>query len=165
MIFDVSKRYRIDLREMDNDFGDWFALTDQLMPDLIRDGRILGRVLENTLVDLFENFELHDTPEFDLVLNGTTRVEVKSTTGVGGINFQPSNMIGAGRVYDYDIHEQKTRELDYYLAVDRQELPIIELYCIPSEIENVSKENNRGNMKGSFTKREWNEHKMNFGGY
>lgn len=164
MIFNVRKRYRIDLREMDNEFGKWFSLSGKLMPDLIRDGRILGRVLENALVELFENFELSDTPEYDIVLNGIARVEVKSTTGTGGINFQPSNMIGAGRSYNYEAHKQKTEELDYYLAIDRQELPIIELYCIPSEIENVSKINTRGNMKGSFTKNEWDQHKKQFGG-
>lgn len=165
MLFETDKRYTIDLTKIEGDFGEWFSLSEKIIPDLLRDGRILGRVLENALVELFENFTLHTDSSFDILLNNKDRIEVKSTGADGSINFQPSNMIGASRSYNYELHELKTLELDYYLAVDRTNLPIIELYCIESNIDNVSKKNTRGNMKGSFTKNEWNKHKLNFGGY
>lgn len=161
MRFDINKTYVINLENLEGDLGTWFRLSANILGDLLSDGRILGRVLENALCDTFDNFKLNGDSSFDIDMEDV-KLEVKSTLSNNGINFQPSNMIGAGRSYNYDLHKQKTEELDYYLAIDRKNLPIIEIYVIPAEIENVSMANRLGSMKGSFTANEWAKHKAKF---
>lgn len=162
MMFELNKTYRINLENLDNDFGTWFKLSRKIMgDDFLKDGRILGRVLENTLCSVFENLELNEDSSYDIRM-GDLKLEVKSSTSANGMNFQPSNMIGASRSYDYDLHKKKTEEIDYYIAIDRSSLPMIEVFVIPSDINNVSLVNRNGNMKGSFTAKEWKKHKELF---
>ena len=162
MMFELNKTYRMNLENLDNDFGTWFRLSREIMgDDFLKDGRILGRVLENTLCSVFENLELNEDSSYDIRM-GDLKLEVKSSTSANGMNFQPSNMIGASRTYDYDLHKKKTEEIDYYIAIDRSNLPIIEVFVIPSDINNVSLMNRNGNMKGSFTANEWKKHKELF---
>lgn len=162
MIFELNKTYKMNLENLDNDFGTWFRLSRKIMgEEFLKDGRILGRVLENTLCSAFENLELNEDSSYDIRM-GDLKLEVKSSTSADGMNFQPSNMIGASRSYDYDLHKKKTEEIDYYIAIDRSSLPMIEVFVIPSDINNVSLVNRNGNMKGSFTAKEWKKHKELF---
>ena len=162
MMFELNKTYRINLENLDNDFGTWFKLSRKIMgDDFLKDGRILGRVLENTLCSVFENLELNEDSSYDIRM-GDLKLEVKSSTSANGMNFQPSNMIGASRTYNYDLHKKKTEEIDYYIAIDRSNLPIIEVFVIPSDINNVSLMNRNGNRKSSFTAKKWKKHKELF---
>ena len=161
MKFDINKNYKIDLTRVEGEFGTWFKISESIIPDLIRDGRVLGRVLENALCSIFDNFTLHKEEDYDVEVDGL-KFELKSTGSNNGIHFEPSSMIGAGRKYDYELHKQKTEDLDYYLAIDRTNFPIIELITIESKIENVTMINARGNLKGNFTEKEWQRKKEQF---
>lgn len=159
MILEMNKVYIINLAEINSEIGSWFKVSMQLFPDLLTDGRILGRVLENVMSSLFSNVSLSESVDCDLKVNNTFKVEIKSSLKNGGINFAPSNMIGASRKYNFEEHTEKTKELDYYIAIDRSKLPIIELIPIESKIENVSLTNRLGNKKANYTAIEWNKYK------
>tara|TARA_R110002096_G_C14113602_1_gene680091 strand:+ start:58 stop:519 length:462 start_codon:yes stop_codon:yes gene_type:complete len=100
--------------------------------ECMQDGRFLAFVLEHRVAALIPGATLMESnADYDLECD-LGRFEVRAMTK-RGINFAPSNMMGAGRTIDPLGFAAKLGRIDGYLVVDVVTFPIMQVHLVRSQ--------------------------------
>jgi len=128
--FNNQKNYKIDLKNS-MQFG---PLDSLRLAGIFRDGRIAGLIMKHLVSVMFSNMELNscEDPSYTIIDSKYgTRYEVRVVTK-GGVMTCPSYMIGASRSYNELEHEEKLKNIDYFIFIDITESPIFKFFSVPS---------------------------------
>lgn len=114
---------------------EFFGLDVSILCERFKDGRISGLLSENVVDNVFDNIHKVETEKsnYDVIDDLTnTKIEIRVITK-NGVKLIPSNMIGAGRKYNYKKFMEKLDLIGYYIFVDVRELPIMRIFSISSD--------------------------------
>ena len=93
---------------------------------LLKDGRVLGLILEDLITDIFKNINFSDDGK---ILCNNTLSEIKVLTNHGSVLCK-SYMTGFGRSFNQHEHISNVKETDYYIFVDNTSSPILKVIPI-----------------------------------
>jgi len=142
---EMSKTYEVSL-ENKIQFGD---VGKTGLQRIFSDRRILGLACEELIASMFDNMELSDskTTPYDVIDSNNKKYEVrtvgKSTTTC------PSYMIGIGRKYNKEAHQEKLDNIDAIIFIDTNDLPSLKIYPVDAKHPDLLTKNL---TRGQFTK-------------
>ena len=114
----LNKTYEFDLTDTMS-FGD---IKQERLYEFFKDGRNASFMLEEQLIHWFpELTRVEGNKDHDHVGENGVKYDAKNFTK-GGLNFMPSNQIGAGRKFDSIIAYEKANKL-VYICCDIVEFP------------------------------------------
>ena len=109
MKLELNKTYDFDLTDTMS-FGD---IKQERLYEFFKDGRNASFMLEEQLIHWFpELTRVEGNKDHDHIGENGVKYDAKNFTK-GGLNFMPSNQIGAGREYDVVIAYEKANKLVY----------------------------------------------------
>ena len=109
MKLELNKTYDFDLTDTMS-FGD---IKQERLYEFFKDGRNASFMLEEQLIHWFpELTRVEGNKDHDHISENGVKYDAKNFTK-GGLNFMPSNQIGAGREYDEVIAYEKANKLVY----------------------------------------------------
>jgi len=118
MKVELNKTYEFDLTDTMS-FGD---IKQERLYEFFKDGRNASFMLEEQLIHWFpELTRVEGNKDHDHVGENGVKYDAKNFTK-GGLNFMPSNQIGAGRKFDSVIAYEKANKL-VYICCDIVEFP------------------------------------------
>ena len=126
-------------------FGD---LNQDEIIDILSDGRFSTPLIEIQLCKWFPLIHVKGNKDHDHIDNDGNLYDAKNFTK-GGLNFMPSNQIGAGRKLNKEIAIEKANKL-IYICVDITQLPTLQIIFVKGN-KLAEKYNN---FKIPFKKRE-----------
>jgi len=114
----LNKTYEFDLTNTMS-FGD---IKQERLYEFFKDGRNASFMLEEQLIHWFpELTRVEGNKDHDHISENGVKYDAKNFTK-GGLNFMPSNQIGAGRKFDSVIAYEKANKL-VYICCDIVEFP------------------------------------------
>jgi len=118
MKVELNKTYEFDLTDTMS-FGD---IKQERLYEFFKDGRNASFMLEEQLIHWFpELTRVEGNKDHDHVGENGVKYDAKNFTK-GGLNFMPSNQIGAGRKFDSVIAYEKANKL-VYICCDIVDFP------------------------------------------
>ena len=118
MKLELNKTYDFDLTDTMS-FGD---IKQERLYEFFKDGRNASFMLEEQLIHWFpELTRVEGNKDHDHIGENGVKYDAKNFTK-GGLNFIPSNQIGAGREYDEVIAYEKANKL-VYICCDIVDFP------------------------------------------
>ena len=118
MKVELNKTYEFDLTDTMS-FGD---IKQERLYEFFKDGRNASFMLEEQLIHWFpELTRVEGNKDHDHISENGVKYDAKNFTK-GGLNFMPSNQIGAGRKFDSVIAYEKANKL-VYICCDIVEFP------------------------------------------
>ena len=118
MKLELNKTYDFDLTDTMS-FGD---IKQERLYEFFKDGRNASFMLEEQLIHWFpELTRVEGNKDHDHIGENGVKYDAKNFTK-GGLNFMPSNQIGAGREYDEVIAYKKANKL-VYICCDIVDFP------------------------------------------
>ena len=118
MKVELNKTYDFDLTDTMS-FGD---IKQERLYEFFKDGRNASFMLEEQLIHWFpELTRVEGNKDHDHIGENGVKYDAKNFTK-GGLNFMPSNQIGAGREYDEVIAYEKANKL-VYICCDIVDFP------------------------------------------
>ena len=118
MKVELNKTYDFDLTDTMS-FGD---IKQERLYEFFKDGRNASFMLEEQLIHWFpELTRVEGNKDHDHISEDGVKYDAKNFTK-GGLNFMPSNQIGAGREYDEVIAYEKANKL-VYICCDIVDFP------------------------------------------
>ena len=118
MKLELNKTYDFDLTDTMS-FGD---IKQERLYEFFKDGRNAAFMLEEQLIHWFpELTRVEGNKDHDHIGENGVKYDAKNFTK-GGLNFMPSNQIGAGREYDEVIAYEKANKL-VYICCDIVDFP------------------------------------------
>ena len=118
MKIELNKTYEFDLTDTMS-FGD---IKQERLYEFFKDGRNASFMLEEQLIHWFpELTRVEGNKDHDHIGENGVKYDAKNFTK-GGLNFMPSNQIGAGREYDEVIAYEKANKL-VYICCDIVDFP------------------------------------------
>ena len=118
MKLELNKTYDFDLTDTMS-FGD---IKQERLYEFFKDGRNASFMLEEQLIHWFpELTRVEGNKDHDHIGENGVKYDAKNFTK-GGLNFMPSNQIGAGREYDEVIAYEKANKL-VYICCDIVDFP------------------------------------------
>ena len=109
MKLELNKTYNFDLTDTMS-FGD---IKTERLYEFFKDGRNASFMLEEQLIHWFpELTRVEGNKDHDHISEDGVKYDAKNFTK-GGLNFMPSNQIGAGRKFDSVIAYEKANKLVY----------------------------------------------------
>ena len=114
----LNKTYNFDLKNTMS-FGD---IKTERLYEFFKDGRNASFMLEEQLIHWFpELTRVEGNKDHDHISEDGVKYDAKNFTK-GGLNFMPSNQIGAGRKFDSVIAYEKANKL-VYICCDIVDFP------------------------------------------
>ena len=114
----LNKTYEFDLTDTMS-FGD---IKQERLYEFFKDGRNASFMLEEQLIHWFpELTRVEGNKDHDHISEDGVKYDAKNFTK-GGLNFMPSNQIGAGRKFDSVIAYEKANKL-VYICCDIVDFP------------------------------------------
>ena len=118
MKVELNKTYDFDLTDTMS-FGD---IKQERLYEFFKDGRNASFMLEEQLIHWFpELTRVEGNKDHDHISEDGVKYDAKNFTK-GGLNFMPSNQIGAGRKFDSVIAYEKANKL-VYICCDIVDFP------------------------------------------
>mgnify|MGYP001374832678 FL=1 len=118
MKVELNKTYYFDLTDTMS-FGD---IKQERLYEFFKDGRNASFMLEEQLIHWFpELTRVEGNKDHDHISEDGVKYDAKNFTK-GGLNFMPSNQIGAGRKFDSVIAYEKANKL-VYICCDIVDFP------------------------------------------
>lgn len=120
---ELNKVYEFNIKKYSFD-----ELSSNEVIDILKDGRFSSPFIEKSIEKWFNNLEhIVGNKEYDYISPDGQKYDAKSFTK-GGMKFMPSNMIGAGRVFDFSKCVDKINEHNLiYILCDIVEFPQIRI--------------------------------------
>ena len=89
-------------------------LPADMLKAVFKDGRVFSHLIEAWVAQEYNITHIKGCRGHDFVCgdNGIIKIDQKSFTG-GGLSFTPSNMKGQGRIFDRNVFEKKTKDLQF----------------------------------------------------
>ena len=128
MKVELNKTYDFDLTDTMS-FGD---IKQERLYEFFKDGRNASFMLEEQLIHWFpELTRVEGNKDHDHISEDGVKYDAKNFTK-GGLNFMPSNQIGAGREYDEVIAYEKANKL-VYLCCDIVDFPKVRVIALSGD--------------------------------
>jgi len=120
MTIKLNKTYHFDLTDTMS-FGD---IKKERLYEFFKDGRNASFMLEEQLIHWFpELTRVEGNKDHDHISENGVKYDAKNFTK-RGLNFMPSNQIGAGRKFDSEVAYDKANKL-IYICCDIVDFPIV----------------------------------------
>jgi hypothetical protein len=104
----------------------FLPLSDSVVCELFKDGRVASKFLEHSIPLWFTNLEFVDATGYDHINKKTgTKYDLKGFTE-NGANYAPSNMIGASRKINLAEMHSHAKTINYIFS-DITEFPIVRI--------------------------------------
>ena len=128
-------RQRFTLRWNVNDLSEALLITSEDVSEYMTDGRRISFILERRLRLEHPGWMLapSEGASYDLIDPEGGLWEVRSLTA-GGVYFNPSNQVGAGRRFDEGGFREKLSGLRGFILGDITTFPEVDIYTIPVEV-------------------------------
>lgn len=124
--------WRFKLHWNEKEIAHAFKIAPRDVREYLTDGRRVSFIIERRLMWENKGWRLASSEGagYDLIDPKGGKWEVRSITG-GGVYFNPSNQVGAGRNFDEQGFLTKLADLEGFILSDIVPFPVVSVYRVP----------------------------------